>query len=114
MKNKENQIMQKENKNDGVNCQDIDCPQHCKLRMHGRIFQGLVTHIFPRRLTIEFDRIIYIRKYERYMKKRTKIHARVPACLQQTIAVGDLIRVQECRPLSKIIHHVVKEVVQKK
>jgi small subunit ribosomal protein S17 len=51
--------------------------------------------------------MMYIRKYERYAKSRTKIHARLPDCIKDKIHVGDLIKVQECRPLSKIIHFVV-------
>ena len=51
--------------------------------------------------------MIYVRKYERYSKAKTKIHARLPDCMADKIQLGDLIRVRECRPLSKIIHFVV-------
>ena len=88
-------------------CQDKYCPVHGKLRARGRTFKGIVIRKFPKRITIEFGRIIYIRKYERYMKKETKIHARLPDCMQQDIEIGDYIEVRECRPLSKIIHFVV-------
>ena len=47
----------------------------------------------------------YIRKYERYAKFRTKIHARLPENMD--VDVGDLVQVRECRPLSKIIHFMV-------
>jgi len=75
----------------------------------GRIFQGKIIKKFPKRVVIEFERMIYIRKYERYMKKRTRIHARTPFELEDKIKIGDLIKVQECRPLSKIIHFLVIE-----
>ena len=88
-------------------CNDIKCPFHGKLKTRGRIFEGRVIKKLPKRIVIEFERMIYIKKYERYMKGRTKIHARLPDCMEKEIAVGDLIKVQECRPLSKIIHFAV-------
>jgi ribosomal protein S17 len=73
----------------------------------GRLFEGIVTKKFPKRIVIEFERMIYVRKYERYAKLKTKIHARLPDLIEKDIKIGDLVRVQECRPLSKIIHFVV-------
>jgi len=78
-----------------------------KVRTRGRIFEGIVTKKFPKRIVLEFERMIYVRKYERYAKLKTKIHARLPDFMEKQINVGDLIRVHECRPLSKIIHFVV-------
>jgi len=80
----------------------------------GRIFKGIVTRKFPKRIAIEFERTVRIPKYERFMKKKTRIHARLPDHMQDTIHIGDLIRVQECRPLSKIIHFMVIEKVKSK
>jgi len=88
-------------------CSHKDCPKCGNLKRRGRIFEGIVTRKYHKRLTIEFERMIYIRKYERYAKSKTKIHARLPVCMEKEINIGDLIRVQECRPLSKIIHFVV-------
>ena len=86
---------------------DKDCPVHGTLKARGRIFEGKVVKKFPKRIAIEFERMVYVRKYERYTKSRTKIHARLPVCMEKDINIGDLIRIQECRPLSKIIHFVV-------
>lgn len=86
---------------------DRDCPFHGNLKARGRVFEGKVIKKFPNRVAIEFERMVYVRKYERYSKSKTKIHARLPVCMEKDIDVGDLIRVQECRPLSKIIHFVV-------
>lgn len=88
-------------------CSDIDCPTHGNLRARGRIFKGVVVSKLPRRVAIEFERMTYFRKFERYAKMKTKIHARLPKCMEKDIEKGDLIRIQECRPLSKIIHFVV-------
>ncbi|GIU68416.1 MAG: hypothetical protein KatS3mg001_266 [Candidatus Pacearchaeota archaeon] len=88
-------------------CNDKDCPYHGYLKTRGRIFKGIVKRKFSRRVTIEFDRFIYVRKYERFMKRKTRIHARLPKCFENKVEIGDTIQVQECRPLSKMIHHVV-------
>jgi small subunit ribosomal protein S17 len=83
-----------------------------RIRTHGKIFQGRVIKKFPKRVVIEFERMVYIRKYERYTKTKTKIHARLPESMENQINIGDLIRVQECRPLSKIIHFIVIEKIK--
>ncbi len=98
-------------------CNDKDCHIHGNLKIRGRTFKGKVIKKFHKRIVIEFGRMIYVRKYERYAKAKTKIHARLPICMEKEIEIGDLIKVQECRPLSKIIHFVVigkvKEEIQK-
>jgi len=55
---------------------------------------------------IEFDRTLFIGKYERYSKRKTKLHARLPDCLNNEIDIGDYVEIMECRPISKIIHFV--------
>lgn len=78
-----------------------------KINSRGRIFEGRVVRKFHKRVTIQFERMVYIRKYERYAKSKTKIHARLPEDMEENTNIGDLIRVQECRPLSKLIHFIV-------
>lgn len=73
----------------------------------GRVFQGIVIRKFPKRVTIEFERTVYVPKFERSLRKRTRIHSRLPDSMADSIQLGDLILVQECRPLSKLIHSVV-------
>jgi small subunit ribosomal protein S17 len=96
------------------NCHDVDCPSHGSLKTRGRVFEGKVIRKFHKRVTIEFERMIYIKKYERYAKSRTKVHARLPICMEEGINIGDLIKVKECRPLSKIIHFVVINKIEEK
>jgi small subunit ribosomal protein S17 len=91
----------------GADCHDINCPFHGELSVRGRGFEGKVVRKFHKRIAIEFERTIYIKKYERYSKVGTRIHARLPTCMEKSINVGDFVRIQECRPLSKIIHFVV-------
>ena len=98
-------------------CNDKNCHIHGNLKIRGKVFEGKVIKKFPKRIAIEFERMVYVRKYERYSKSKTKIHARLPDCMSEKIHVGDLIKVGECRPLSKIIHFVVlgqvKETIKK-
>lgn len=98
---------QKETKIAEAVCKDKDCAVHGNLKTRGRTFEGKVIRKFHKRITIEFERMVYVRKYERYAKYKTKIHARLPICMEKEINIGDLVQIKECRPLSKIIHFVV-------
>ena len=77
----------------------------------GRTFQGYITKKFDKRVVVEFERTVYVPKYERFAKKKTKLHARIPEGM--VVDVGDYVKLQECRPLSKIIHFIVIENVRK-
>ena len=90
-------------------CNDKKCHIHGNLKTRGRIFEGIVIRKFLKRITIELERMVYVRKYERYTKSKIKIHARLPDCMNEKINIGDLVKIRECRPLSKIIHFTVIE-----
>ena len=77
------------------------------ISLRGRSFKGTVIRKFPKRVVIEFERTIYIKKYERYSKRKTKLHARLPESMSNDIQVGDYIEIKECRPISKIVHFIV-------
>ena len=82
--------------------------------VRGRKFEGYVIRKFPGRITIGIERVRKIRKYERYIKIKSKMHARLPKSLEQEINLGDYIQIQECRPLSKILHHIVTKKIRSK
>ena len=90
-------------------CKDKDCPFHGNLKLRGKTFRGIIISKHDKRIAIEFERMVYVKKYERYAKTKTKIHARLPSCMKEKINIGDLVKIKECRPLSKIIHFVVVE-----
>ena len=94
-------------------CNDFACPRHGRISLRGRSFQGIVIKKFPKRVVIEFERTIYIIKYERYAKRKTKLHARLPDCMFKDINIGDYVEVRECRPISKIIHFVIMRKISK-
>ncbi len=77
----------------------------------GRTFEGNVTKKFDKRVVIEFERTVRVPKYERFMKKKTRLHARIPKGMD--VNVGDYAQVMECRPLSKMIHFVLIKIVRK-
>jgi small subunit ribosomal protein S17 len=99
----------KEKNSQNSTCSDKLCPFHGAnpLKLRGRVFKGEVVKKLHQRVVILFERMVYVNKYERYEKRRTKLHARLPDCLKDEIQEGDLIKVAECRPLSKMIHFVV-------
>jgi len=90
-----------------IECKDFACPKHGSISLRGRSFYGIVTKKFLKRVVIEFERTIFVKKYERYAKRKTKLHARLPDCMSNEINIGDYIEIKECRPISKIIHFVV-------
>jgi len=94
-----------------IACNDRLCPKHGQISLRGRTFKGKVISKHPTRVAIEFERTLYIKKYERYAKKKTKLHARLPECMAHEVNIGDYIEIKECRPISKIIHFIVTKKV---
>jgi small subunit ribosomal protein S17 len=90
-------------------CSDPDCPFHGKLPVRGQVFGGVVVSDKMKSTVVvmrEFEK--KIAKYERYEKRRSKIHAHNPSCLHAK--KGDIVKIAECRPLSKTKSFVVVEV----
>lgn len=88
------------------NCSDNHCPFHSHLKVRGRIFTGTVikkdTH---KTAVIEWPRLFHLQKYERYEKRRTRIMAHNPPCINASI--GDKVTIMECRPVSKTKKFVI-------
>ena len=105
-------VIKKVKKIETADCKDRLCPIHGdrKLKIRGRIFEGIVIKKLPGRVTIQFERMLKLPKYERYEKRKTKIHARLPDCMKDNVAVGDFIQIAETRPISKMIHFVVSKI----
>jgi small subunit ribosomal protein S17 len=96
------------------NCNDRLCPFHGQISLRGRTFRGTVIKKFPKRVVIEFERTLYIKKFERYSKRKTKLHARLPDCIASEINIGDYIEINECRPISKIINFIATKKIHSK
>jgi small subunit ribosomal protein S17 len=52
-----------------------------------------------------------VKKYKRYERSRSKIHAYAPECID--VKEGQDVKIAECRPLSKTVSFVVIEVIKK-
>ncbi|MDI6881474.1 MAG: 30S ribosomal protein S17 [Methanothermobacter sp.] len=90
-------------------CNDPNCPFHGNLKVRGRILEGIVTSDKAERtVTVERSYYQFLPKYERYEKRRSKIKAHKPDCID--VRVGDMVKIAECRPLSKTKSFVVVEV----
>lgn len=93
-------------------CNDENCPFHGNLKCRGRIFLGtVISSKMHKTVVVEWYRTVYLPKYERYEKKRTKIKAHNSACLNAK--EGDVVKISECRPLSKTKNFVVIQVIGK-
>ncbi len=95
-----------------VECNDKKCPIHGQLSIRGHYFKGVVKKIIGQRIVIELEHLSYSKKYERFAKLSKKLHAYLPKCLIGKINIGDTVKIDECRKISKIIHFAVVEKIK--
>ena len=88
-------------------CDDERCPFHGILKIRGRLFEGFVKSVKDNTAKVEWEYLVRIPKYERYERRRTRVYAHVPKCIE--IKSGDKVRIGECKPLSKTKKFVVIE-----
>ncbi len=87
-------------------CDDVNCPFHGALPVRGQVLVGtVVSDKMDKTVVIQRKHEILIKKYQRYEKRQSKIHAHNPPCVDAK--VGDVVTVAECRPLSKTKSYVV-------
>jgi small subunit ribosomal protein S17 len=88
------------------NCTDANCPFHGKLSLRGQIITGVcVTDRMPKTCVIQRERTVFVKQFERYEKRTTRIAAHNPDCLG--IKMGDQVKIMECRPISKTVSFVI-------
>ncbi|HIQ55154.1 MAG TPA: 30S ribosomal protein S17 [Pyrodictium sp.] len=91
-------------------CNDPKCPWHGKVRVRGLILTGVVVKAkMQRTVVVEREYLYYDRKYKRYERRRSKIHAHNPPCINAK--EGDIVVIGETRPLAKTVHFVVLNVI---
>ena len=89
-------------------CESDKCPFHGKLPVRGRIFRGtVVSDKSKNTVVVQWEYFNFLPKYERYERKKTKILAHNPSCINAR--KGDLVVLAECRPMSKKKSFVVVE-----
>ncbi|MBN2459420.1 30S ribosomal protein S17 [Candidatus Woesearchaeota archaeon] len=93
-------------------CSDKNCPFHGTLSIRGRFLSGKVTSDkMSKSAIVSWDRKVFVPKFERYEKRKSKVNAHNPDCIDAK--KGDLVLISECRPLSKTKHFVVVEILGK-
>jgi small subunit ribosomal protein S17 len=106
-------------KNTGLNvkvpekeCNDVNCPFHGTLPVRGQVITGkVVSDKMQGSVVVMRDYLHYVKKYKRYEKRSSKFHAHHPPCIG--VKVGDMVKIAECRPISKTKTFVVVEVLEK-
>lgn len=95
-------------RNPGKVCTDHNCPFHGNLPVRGQIIEGrVVRDKAPKSVVVLREYLKRIKKYERYEKRKSKIHAHNPPCIDAKS--NDKVKIAECRPLSKTKRFVVVE-----
>ncbi|HJM45060.1 MAG TPA: 30S ribosomal protein S17 [Candidatus Poseidoniaceae archaeon] len=88
---------------------DVNCPFNGTLRLRGQLFEGVVSSVgMSKSIIVELQKVRYMPKYERYEKRTSKIPAHLPSCIGD-LAVGDRVKIMECRPISKTVSFCVVE-----
>jgi small subunit ribosomal protein S17 len=81
-----------------------------KISLRGRTFVGtVISSKMQKTVTVEWERKNYLKKYERYEKRRSKIKAHNPESINAK--EGDIVKIMECRPISKTKNFMVIGIV---
>lgn len=79
-----------------------------QLSTRGRTFTGVVVASrMQSTATVEWTRRKYVRKYERYLTQKTRVKAHNPSKIGAK--EGDIVKIMECRPVSKTKHFIIVE-----
>jgi len=82
------------------------------LGTRGRSFVGKVVRAkMHKTVVVEWERRVLIPKFERYEKRRSKVNAHNPEDIDAK--EGDIVRIEETRPISKTKSFIVTEILQK-
>ncbi|MEM5815156.1 MAG: 30S ribosomal protein S17 [Candidatus Aenigmatarchaeota archaeon] len=91
-------------------CEDLKCAWHGKIKVRGRLVEGIVVSVRPQKTAIiEVEYVHYIPKYERYERRNSKLYAHLPPCI--SVKEGDRVIIGETRKLSKVKAFVVLQKV---
>ena len=96
-----------------MECNDRNCPIHGGLKTRGmRIVGTVVSDKVRKTAIVKVDYTKYIYKYERYLRKRSRIPAHNPECIGAKL--GDVVNIAGTRRLSKTKSFVITELANKK
>ena len=82
-----------------------------KITPRGRILFGkVIKKDVSRTATVSVEHSHFIKKYERYEKRFSKIHVHNPE--EMNAQVGNLVKIQETRPISKTKHFIITKLIK--
>merc|ERR1712044_27209 len=82
---------------------DKKCPFTGNVSIRGRILTGVVLKMkMQRTIVIRREYLHYVKKYNRFEKRHKNMSVHLSPCFKD-VAVGDVVTVGECRPLSKTV-----------
>jgi SSU ribosomal protein S17P len=94
-----------------VECRDIRCPVHGGNAPRGINLTGkVVSDKAKRTVIVETDFAKYVYKYERSLRKRSRIPAHNPECINAR--TGNVVNISETRRMSKTKSFVVTGIVK--
>lgn len=94
-----------------MECKDPKCPRHGALKTRGTHLSGVVVSDKAKKTAIvRVDYTVYTPKFERYLRKRSRIAAYNPECINAKS--GDLVNIAETRRLSKTKSFVITDVIK--
>lgn len=97
---------------EGPPCDDENCPFHGTLRIRGGLLRGVVVgDKMGRTVVVQRDYPHYVPKYVRYERRRSRIPAHNPPCINAR--KGDKVLIGECRPISKTVAFCIVRVLER-
>lgn len=96
-----------------MECKDPKCPVHGNLKTHRNEIEGIVVSDKSKKTVIvEHAYTIFLHKYERSLRKHSRIAAYNPECINAR--VGDSVIISGARRLSKTKSFVVTKVLNRR
>ena len=97
-----------------VDCNSENCLKHGNLRVRGVVKTGFVRSTKAKNTAVvEVPYVYPITKFERFEKRKSKVHIHIPPCETANVHEGDLVEFGECRKISKTKSHVFMRKMKK-
>ncbi|MCS7112264.1 MAG: 30S ribosomal protein S17 [Ignisphaera sp.] len=94
-------------------CSDKKCPWHGNVSVRGVLFTCRVVKAkMHNTLVVEREHLVWVRKFKRYERKRSRLHVHNPPCINAK--EGDTVLIGETRPLAKSVSFVILGILQRK
>ena len=89
-------------------CTDKKCPFHGNIKLRGRILSGIITSTkMNSTVVVKRDFTFYVKKYQRYERRSSKISAHIPDCIE--VEAGESVKIAESKKISKTVNFIVIE-----